>query len=359
MVLALSFGCGVGASGTEVPVASDASFASDAGADAGTSIERDGGAVIAPALDDVDLAAFSLAAEATTVGDENEDLWPGYDFGDVPLYLVRRDAQGTNVRGYLVQRDDIRRWDEDLDALGDQPFDILLPVDGVERLAVAYSDRNWEEDPTDPKYFGFVVHEAFHHYQWLEWRDVVCFVQDIEGYPLDAANVALSLLEHEVLLAGIRGGDPRTALMRFRAVRAERAASPAMFVRGNNFVRCMDEAQEQIEGTAAYLERRFVRAAGRPASAALDIEYVLTEAPTNVRFYLAFDRFYATGAAVGELIDAATDHDWRPTCERGAGPTGWIDDALGPAPDRAPLVAAAKADHDFATLEARAGALLR
>ncbi len=116
------------------------------------------------------------------------------------------------------------------------PGEFSLPVDEAER-----------------RYFGYVVHEAFHQYQYEVWSEVPWAREQL--YPIeDTANAALAYLEMLILLDALdaleRGDDEgcRSSVERFLSVRGHRWESAAPFVT------MYERGKEASEGSARYVE---------------------------------------------------------------------------------------------------------
>jgi hypothetical protein len=164
------------------------------------------------------------------------------------------------------------------------------------------------------------------------WAEFPGHTQDEASYPLDREGIALSLLENAVLAAGMRASttaEKETALRRLVAVRKARIARPESTVSGVSFVEQLDLPQELYEGTALYVELRFQREAellddaGTTAYVVDSLEYATKsdyQSFEDVRAEFAFGRFYATGSAIGSLLDAAGGIDWRSACKTAKAP---------------------------------------
>jgi hypothetical protein len=358
------------------------------------------------AFDETDVASFrQLARAIETSKSSSASIWAeaangkAYEFHSMPIYWVRRADDGKNQRGYLFHHpspkgervqapvlDELSvlgpafRYDAELAKLGDENFLFTETVAGGDSFVFPYRKSSTEEYdpslPSSPEFFYLLVHEAFHRYQMVEggWIEDDEGVQDEAGYPLTQENVALALLEHRVLARGLAAktaAEREEALMQFAAVRGARAKLPEVVVGGVNYIDKLDANQELIEGTANYAELRFRERAGdlteaqatddvvQRLEAPFDTSYLATVA--DVRMELAFGRFYATGSAIGRLLDAVGQVDWRSACAK-ATPLSASVKARFPALAGSVLdekLAAAKSAHDYAgALVARADALL-
>lgn len=338
-------------------------------------------------LDDTDRQAFAIVRRASKVGASAADrIWreeetgAAYDFSKTPLYLVRRSATIVNERAYVVHHPSpvgapvtsdafaelgqVFRYDEKKDVIGDANFSFGEDIGGASTFVFPYRPANdppTEDDAWDPsipasdQFFGYLVHEAFHRFQIEEdrWQDYEGWTQDEASYPLVRENIALALLENEVLAAGLaatESAEKVAALEQLVAIRKARIAAPWAVVSGVNFVEKLDLPQEHGEGTASYAELRFREAAGelnggvvgesrRQLLRAADVASYATQ--SDVRIELAFGRFYASGAAIGFLLDDVGGVDWRSACKRAIG-------AYDSAAAKYPGVAGAEADAKLA-----------
>jgi hypothetical protein len=341
------------------------------------------------ALDDVDLAMFAhVSMEGTLTRDQGAGIWDEAANGarfrtdDLPQYYVRRDDSGTAMRGYLVSFPDppasarevqhpalaslgpVYRYDDEVANIGGEIWD-WSDVAGRFTQTFSYA-RTGDSVPTESWYFPFLAHETFHFYQLSAWQEPACWTQELEAYPMTRDNLALPLLEHKVLAAGLAAAttaDKETALKTFISVRQARRALPEMRVGGVNLVDCQDEAQEQIEGTANYAENKIMEASGLAGTAEWSDTTVFLQLvfdpfadAAEARDIFAFVRFYPTGASLGMLLDDVGGVDWRSACKGGNTPSAWLTQKF---PTLAPteleaLLTAAKQTHDYPALETRA-----
>jgi hypothetical protein len=341
------------------------------------------------ALDDVDLAMFAhVSLEGALTRDHGAEIWDEAANGarfrtdDLPQYYVRRDDAGTATRGYLVSFPSppasarevqhpslaslgtVYRYDDEVASLGGEIWD-WSEVGGTFTQTFSYG-RTGDSVPTDSWYFAFLAHETFHFYQITTWQEPSCWSQELEAYPMTRDNLALAMLEHKVLAAGLAAtaiAEKEAALKSFASVRRARRALPEMTVGGVNLVDCQDEAQEQVEGTANYAENRIMEVSGLAGTAEwsdtasfLQIVFDPFEDAAQARDAFAFGRFYPTGASVGMLLDDVGGLDWRSACKGGSTPSAWLAQkfpTLEP-PELDALLSAAKQAHDYPALETRA-----
>ncbi len=310
-------------------------------------------------LDTLDTKAFSQVEKAYGVfASKAAQVWNEaansnkYDLSKMPLYLVRRDAAGKNVKGYLLNRTSpptgavrvehsavanlgsVYRYDGALAAFGSQNFEFFMDIEGVKSYVFPYSPNQDDgTSPDDPGFWLFLVHEGFHRYQMLEggWTDPSGWVQSDETtYPLTSEFVALILLEDKILLAALATTDAAgadTALEQLIAVRTLRAALSESTVDGVNVVTNGDSGQEWNEGTPTYVERAISLAAG-VAYDLSDINSIggrvaMSFAPgafstkVDAKSYFASTRQYGSGGAIGMLLDRVSGVDWRAACKGG------------------------------------------
>ncbi len=163
----------------------------------------------------------------------------------------------------------------------------------------------------------------FHLHQ-RTWSNRTFVDQSIDTYDYSPDNLELVLLEDASLVAALDAATPADgmrALRRFVALRSTRLALSASTE--------LDEQQETTEGTAQWVQWRSV---GRtePMYGGPDIATSLAD-PGGVsgdpRLYLAFSRYYLTGATIMELLDR-NGLEWLEPIEGGASPAEVLRDAL-------------------------------
>ena len=199
----------------------------------------------------------------------------------------------------------------------------------------------------------YLVHEVFHSFQWDTWNEQIG-EQDTANYPLDERHLALIMLETAALRAAVdaRSEPARAEHTRlFIAVREERMERYAE-------VELLDLPQEQIEGTAKYVEHHL--------GSLLNFQHVNLQTFTNpdalmamperdIRSYAAFDRFYGTGAALCRLLDAFAVDGWKARVARGLSPYQVLRDRLAPDDgERSALRSVARDRYRFSTIQDRA-----
>jgi len=232
-------------------------------------------------------------------------------------------------------------------------FDFNYDVHGVETYVMKYTspDINEFKAPTSDVWTLYVAHEGFHDYQLDTWREAPGNGQDIAGYPLNSEHIALIMLEDAVIKEALQADSPagRTrAIKQFVAIRQTRIATW-------DDVRYLDLPQEQIEGTARYIEHRLGSLIGYDKLNLNTFADGLGYIPeSNIRGELGFGRFYRTGAALGYLLDQL-NIDWKIQIERGQSQFDVISDYYNIANDGVPaLLSEAKAAYHYDTLKMKA-----
>ena len=199
----------------------------------------------------------------------------------------------------------------------------------------------------------YLAHEVFHSFQLDNWNEQIGD-QDTADYPLDEAHLALIMLETAALRAAVdaRSEPARAEHTRlFIAVREERMGRYAE-------VQSLDLPQEQMEGTAKYMEHRL--------GSLLNFKYVNLQTFTSpdalmampergIRSHAAFDRFYGTGAALCRLLDLFAVDGWKARVAGGLSPYQLLRDRLAPGDaQRGALLSRAKQRYRFSKIQDRA-----
>jgi WD40 repeat protein len=182
-------------------------------------------------------------------------------------------------------------------------------------------------------------------------------------FPLTAENLALALLEQRILLAGrdASADQVRELLRLFLAVRAERLARhPAARMLDNLLFRYPAGRSPEVshhwgDSTIAYVERRF--AALAEVSEVISLwknPPELPDARACITYNLfTWDRFFATGDAVGLLMDRA-GIAWRPAATQGQSLYAILTANLSPGDaEPADLLAQAQRCFDYPSLLAQ------
>ena len=272
---------------------------------------------------------FVLKYSAQLLGLSDDFANTGYEFMDEPSQLPQSDGDLTAT---------------DREAMdGQAAFPELAEGDFM------VADRQFMAE----QWALYLAHEVFHSFQLDNWNEQIGD-QDTADYPLDEAHLALIMLETAALRAAVdaRSEPARAEHTRlFIAVREERMGRYAE-------VQLLDLPQEQIEGTAKYMEHRL--------GSLLNFKYVNLQTFTNpdalmamperdIRSHAAFDRFYGTGAALCRLLDAFAVDGWKARVARGLSPYQVLRDRL--APDDGELSALRSVARDryrFSTIQDRA-----
>lgn len=292
------------------------------------------------------------------------DRWAGFEPGDHPSVVPFR-SDGKVERAIAINH-------PDPDALGDatpiatealpftahlienltdpaalesvDAFDFTSRQGGVSSFVMVADASDSFFDPTTDEYAATFIHEMFHRHQILSFDGQLS--QDFENYAYTAENFALATLEDRALAAALTAtaDDERDlAARRFAALRlARRAAEPS--------VSDLDDSQEASEGTARWIEHATAPAGSRAAYVADNVEGDLRVDLTSideVKEHFAFGRFYASGAAVVELLDRLDVADFAERIQAGEAPATVLTDVVGVAPnDVDELVADARAAYD-------------
>lgn len=241
-------------------------------------------------------------------------------------------------------------------------FTFSEDLGGTDTFILKYSEEDFSSPGGDfdsafmaDNWRLYLVHETFHTFQFQGWNEKMGN-QDTAGYPLDAMHLALIMMETAALRAAVDSRDERIRTentQMFIAVREER-------MKLHIEVEYLDLLQEQIEGTAKYVEHRM--------GSLLGFEYtnLNTFASTNfmampempesrIRSHAAFGRFYGTGAAICRLLDNFAVKDWKTQVTNGLSPYEVLRDrfALNES-DLKALLASAKEAYGFSCIQGRA-----
>jgi hypothetical protein len=202
--------------------------------------------------------------------DTTPPVWPGYDLSTQTtlFYVPARWAvllnQKTPVPGYTtypgnwpdLHAQALFRWGAIEELTGQLYFD--YPLDTMKTVAVPiYTKVPDEYGPVRLAMFAFAVHEAFHQFQRTVFQDMESFSE--EKYPiLDVENNALIALEMLLLRDVVHhmrlddASEVRHLASMFVAVREYR------WRRTIPIVRELERAKELQEGSAKYVETRYV-----------------------------------------------------------------------------------------------------
>lgn len=312
----------------------------------------------APA-DSTDRALLAVVEATLEAGVGTPAVWPGYDAASRPLIVYRpghwqvllNPPAGHPSEGWTAYPSSwppLSRpaWfdaDGDPSLVGQLGFDTEAPG-GLVAAIPLYEDLGPQYGNPVAVLFSFVVHESFHQFQRHRFADVN--TPSEERYPtLDPENNALAAVEFLALRDAVEAlgrGDAETARDRAQmavAVHVERMGHL------DDDAREIERCLEVVEGTAKYVETRYVAgfaalcAAARapkdagvcPAFAGLDapkwladdFERRLTDgaiAPAD----MARNRLYPVAAAVALLLDTYAP-EWKVAVERDGTTRGLFD----------------------------------
>lgn len=277
--------------------------------------------------------AFVLKYSAELLGLSDDFASANYEFMDESSKLPETDAGPAGSDREIP--DEQAAFPEPFPELGEEDF--------------IAADRRFMAE----QWALYLAHEVFHRFQLDNWNEQGG-AQDTADYPLDETHLALIMLETAALRAAV---DARSEAARaehtrlFIAVREERMGRYAE-------VELLDLPQEQIEGTARYVEHRI--------GSLLGFQYVNLQTFTNpdalmampergIRSHAAFDRFYGTGAALCRLLDVFAVSGWKARVARGLSPYQVLRDRLAPAAaQRGALLSLAKSRYEFSKIQDRA-----
>lgn len=302
-------------------------------------------------LDSLDKAFFKKLYDIYYVSKNCADMvWGGgYLMHKVPTYLANvgsaQPGTGAGQKGFLINHPNppsgstlvdsklvfgipnVYRYDGSAKGIPDPGFDFGYSVGGLEVYAFEYGTGDDWVNPTlsDGEAFALFLHEAFHRVQ--DYEESWSFPpgnQDTNGYDFGAEISALALLVDQALMAGVTNkATADNALKIYYAARFQRIQ---MDKSSAKLVKNLDNFQEWLEGTALYAEELYMKVLGytitpsNPNSIAGRLVYFGAITPQNSRDDLIntmFARFYATGGAVGLLLDKLGDTTWKDKIRRG------------------------------------------
>ena len=330
---------------------------------ASTSVDADG-------LEALPMAERSLIDSWRSAVSATSDVWPGFNLASIPTVLAAIDdegavaatvafnhpnpqALGTPGRSMGVDGHKIAVISElaDPDWLAARaPYDFFADVSGTDTFVLIAQESKLGHESGTPEFISVLVHEAFHRYQWDEWRPGTA-QQYVDRYNFSAANLELALLENRILIAAYRADDP-SALERlarqFAAVRATR--------RQRDFRVAHDEAQERAEGSARFIEHRIGDSIGNVYSTSTNHTWELERYDQNlaapelqhssIKTFFSFFRFYSSGATLLVLLERLGASDVAQQLQDGRTPARLLERQLAPLGGLDELVADARADHD-------------
>ena len=308
--------------------------------------------------------SWSSAVSATT------GVWPGFDLASIPTVLAAIDDEGA-IRATVAFNHPnppalgapIRSLDIDghkITVIGEvadpdwlaarAPFDFFADVGGTDTFVLIAQEGELGRESGTPEFIALFAHEAFHRYQWDEWRPRTAR-QYVDRYDFSAANLELVLLENRILIAAYRAdnpGDLERLARQFAAVRVTR--------RQRDFRVAHDEAQERTEGSARLVEHLIGEAIGHAYYMSTDHTGELEQYDQNlaapelqhygVKMFFSFLRFYSSGATLLVLLERLGASDVAQQLQDGRTPAGRLERQLAPLGGLDELVADARADHD-------------
>jgi hypothetical protein len=262
-------------------------------------------------------------------------VWPGYDLSLHP-FVVYRPGRWAVVLNPPGEIEGYRPYPESWPQLGAPALvhfgatpalvgqlEFDFAVGPTTTVAIPLAD-NLPEQPLERarSLLAFVVHEAFHQFQRSAFREVNEPSEEL--YPiLDTANSARVALEMHILEDAMRAVERRDRPGVRRLTGLFLAQRRFRWEHASPLVREFERAKELTEGTAKYVETRFVatvavdcrtgrftdpyvcpsfRSVTVPSYLQADFDSRLTDgalSPADV----ARNRIYPTGAAMGVLLD--------------------------------------------------------
>lgn len=210
-------------------------------------------------------------ADAVATG----DFWSGYDYRAVRQYLIYVSGNAP-VRAYLLNAPsapsgatklaagesaglDIHRYDAKMQqaydllfgANGNQAYDFGFDIDGTKYYIQVYTD---DQVAAPYEAINLSVHETLHEDQ-NSWTQLPNWNQDVDNFPLTEELVSLQMLVAEIFRdmpnTTTEKAKMREMLGQYVAIRSrEMAIDPSSGKLIENF----ELAQEQVEGSAKYLE---------------------------------------------------------------------------------------------------------
>lgn len=231
-------------------------------------------------------------------------LWPGWDIAVTPVILHGREisyilGHPRPPEGYVEVAPVAGRRTYMGPTFPEMAANTVRVIAGAVSALVAYP----EETLIDTDVFArLILHECFHVHQLVALSSVSRpDFRVMERYPEDdPLNNAMSIVENKILCSALREWPPSKASDKvkalageFIAVRMARHDYLASKDLGN--VCTYEELSEFNEGTPTYIEVK----AGKPVSEIID---TLQEANVAGK-WASYRRFYATGAAMGLLLD--------------------------------------------------------
>jgi hypothetical protein len=298
-------------------------------------------------LDNLDQLFFRKLREIFYISQQCSDkIWGGsYQLHKVPTYVANIGSNvggsGQGIRGFLINHPNppqgstlvdsklvfgipnVYAYDASIKDITQPGFMFDLSVNNVSVFAFSYGTSDFLIDPTaGNEVYALYVHEAFHRIQDFEeaWDYPMNGIQDPTGYPYNVEQLTLTLIEDAILIDGYNGKiTPEQALQWFYAVRKERIKidnSP------NKLIQSLENFQEWLEGTAMYSEILYLDLLKIPYSAndpnsipgRLELMRLVESDPNATKedvINTLGGRYYASGAAVGVLLERLGNKTWK------------------------------------------------
>ena len=331
--------------------------------------------------DEIDREVFQALSQVFDQFQNSADtIWTeDYRLDRMPMLLVRKE-RGRDRYGFLMNHPNPMELGG---AREDIPADLRLPpmyrlnplpkknriakishfafsvdLGGTDTFILKYASQDFSgSGDFDATYMAehwrlYLVHESFHAFQFQGWNDKMGN-QDTAGYPLDEMHLALIMLETAALRAAVDSQDEETRTENTRMLIAVREERMARYIQAEY----LDLPQEQIEGTARYVEHQIgsllgFRHTNLETFASTDL---IAMPESGIRSHAAFDRFYGTGAAICRLLDDFAVNDWKTRVTNGLSPYEVLRDrfALNDS-ELKRLLASAKQTYRFSDIQSRA-----
>lgn len=290
------------------------------------------------------------------------DVWPGFTPNEHPVVVALKDGDSKTFAAVAlnVAKPEALGDAEALDTAGTpfssvhkitnltsdtaekldrmQNFDFHMQLDGVDSFAITAGPQL---DPSDLDYPATLIHELFHRWQDESFSPNAS-TQDVAGYNYSKENLELAVLEQRALSAAVdaTSDDARMEASRhYAALRLLRSEDPRII---------LDNAQEQVEGSARYIEHMTYTEGGGygPDQFAWEMKNEF-ETGGGIKDWFGFGRFYSSGAAAIEVATKLGVEDPFAKIEQGAFPADLIIEATGVTKgDVDALVSDARATYD-------------
>ena len=271
-----------------------------------------------------------------------EGVWSGFDPNEIPAIVNYRTPSGeisADAVGFNLPEPALLGTAQPLSTMGtpfrslhclsnfnsetrtvleqNTHFDFLVDLPGQTAFVMITQFGATLYDPDFPFFPSTFIHELFHDHQSRSqnWEHHLGH-QDWQNYPLDVSHIEHVALEDRALRAAVVAEDSEARLKAARHLAALRIAG---FRRDSDL---HGEYQEQVEGSAAYIEHRIEidgggiqelpRGSGAYsqmenmsnfAERVRDLDEVMARDWVSVKRYYTFQRFYRTGAAILHLLD--------------------------------------------------------